>query len=108
MGRHVIETLRPVHIAAMARREPVERRHEVCADIRVGVLLDRKGSRGVSAEGDEQPVAKPGARRPLRHGVRDLGETRAAGLDHQPAGRLPRHGAVVQVVDLHDRSSSSG
>jgi thiamine phosphate synthase YjbQ (UPF0047 family) len=82
VGRHVVRPLGVVHVTGAARRETVERRHEVGLHVRIGVLLDRQRRRGVAAERGEEPVADAGPRHADRRRGGGPGARRQARARH--------------------------
>jgi CheY-like chemotaxis protein len=80
MGRHIVGTLHLVHPAGTCRRDAIERRHQVDADIGVGVLLDHQRSRGMAEKEEQHAIA--------RVGVGEKAHSIACDLDKASSGRL--------------------
>jgi hypothetical protein len=72
-----------MHPAGIGRRHAPERRDQMGADIRVGVLLNDQGRRGVSEIKQHRAVARLDGVEEARNLARDLEKSFAGGLDRE-------------------------
>src|SRR5271166_3870148 len=87
--RHIIGAFIVMGVAMrVLRRDAFEKRLEIRADLRRGVLLDEKGGRRVPAEQGDQSCFQLVPPDPVGEGPRHLDQAAAIGSDREDAGEL--------------------
>jgi hypothetical protein len=95
MWAGIVGSFDVVHPAGVGRRDALERGDEIGLHIRVGVLLDDQGGRGVPQIKQHHAVARLDLFQKTRDFARDLEKTFAGCLyrEHRPRDRL--HAGVM-------------